>query len=413
MTSDRSFGKTRRYDVPHTRRRRPGPGELPAGSEDWSALQQSVGNSRLAENPAGPDWPRLLRDPGVTQTLQSSVGNTAVGHLLAQSPLVRGADDEDARGQAYAVSQETQARIEAQRESGIPLPAATDKKAAGLPAHGLGGVRVHHGAEAAALARTVHAEAFTSGRDVFLGGGASVATRGTEVLAHELTHVLHQAPSGPGAGLQRLPEGGEKAGGESTPEETFYRAKALYEAGKYSDAKSLFVEVRSTSSEERVQRDCFYDEAMCSMKLRNYSDAILLFNVYLGFAGADQKRAEEKLMEAGRAGIGIKDETTEGAGARPAGEGAKGERKNPSLQMGSTGPDVQYLQVLLNDALKDRLPESLAPDGMYGVKTATAVGLLQWSSAVAKIDGICGPETWDLLKTMYAQKKIEVEKKPA
>jgi hypothetical protein len=54
----------------------------------------------------------------------------------------------------------------------------------------LSAVRVHEGAESADLNRSIAARAFTTGTDVFLGADAS--TSDSELMAHELTHVVQQ-----------------------------------------------------------------------------------------------------------------------------------------------------------------------------------------------------------------------------
>jgi uncharacterized protein DUF4157 len=60
---------------------------------------------------------------------------------------------------------------------------------------GLGDVRVHTGAEAAASARDVEAKAYTVGRDVSFSAGryAPETSEGRRLLAHELVHSLQQA----------------------------------------------------------------------------------------------------------------------------------------------------------------------------------------------------------------------------
>jgi Domain of unknown function (DUF4157)/DNA/RNA non-specific endonuclease len=93
------------------------------------------------------------------------------------------------------------ARIEAARGSGQPLPESV--RAAMEPLFGADfrGVRVHADARADALNRALEARAFTTGHDIFFGHGQYQPTgrRGTELLAHELTHVVQQqdAPSSP------------------------------------------------------------------------------------------------------------------------------------------------------------------------------------------------------------------------
>jgi Domain of unknown function (DUF4157) len=61
--------------------------------------------------------------------------------------------------------------------------------------HDFGSVRVHTGAEAADAARSIHARAFTLGRDVAFAAGeyAPQSERGRSLLAHELAHVVQQS----------------------------------------------------------------------------------------------------------------------------------------------------------------------------------------------------------------------------
>lgn len=62
--------------------------------------------------------------------------------------------------------------------------------------HDFGSVRVHTGPEAAAAARSLNARAFTLGRSVAFAAGEyePQSERGRSLLAHELVHVLQQAP---------------------------------------------------------------------------------------------------------------------------------------------------------------------------------------------------------------------------
>jgi hypothetical protein len=71
--------------------------------------------------------------------------------------------------------------------------------------HDFGNVRVHADERAAESARTMHASAYTVGRDiVFASGHDNQSTReGRRLLAHELTHVVQQRSSGPREMLQR------------------------------------------------------------------------------------------------------------------------------------------------------------------------------------------------------------------
>jgi hypothetical protein len=78
--------------------------------------------------------------------------------------------------------------------AGRPLPAA--ERAFFEPRFGrdLGQVRLHDDGPSAAAAGSISAQAFTLGRDIYLGGGAARpgTAAGRHLLAHELTHVLQQ-----------------------------------------------------------------------------------------------------------------------------------------------------------------------------------------------------------------------------
>ena len=62
----------------------------------------------------------------------------------------------------------------------------------------LSGVRVHDDANSDQLCRSISAEAFTTGRDVFFarGGYSPGNAKGDHLLAHELTHVVQQGHAG-------------------------------------------------------------------------------------------------------------------------------------------------------------------------------------------------------------------------
>jgi hypothetical protein len=90
-------------------------------------------------------------------------------------------------------------RVDARHGQGMPLPAAVR----GLMEQGFGvdfgAARLHADAEAAALADTVRARAFTVRNDIYFAAGEYRPTleSGRRLLAHELAHVVQQgaAPS--------------------------------------------------------------------------------------------------------------------------------------------------------------------------------------------------------------------------
>ncbi len=118
-------------------------------------------------------------------SLQQRVGNQAVQRLLAQRS-----------GESSAELDEgTAERINRERDSGQPLPEATQQRMGGALGYDVSDVRVHTSSEADQLNRQLDAEAFTTGRDVFFRDGAynPHSTDGQELIAHELTHVVDQS----------------------------------------------------------------------------------------------------------------------------------------------------------------------------------------------------------------------------
>lgn len=93
-----------------------------------------------------------------------------------------------------AIDPYLQREIEATRGHGQRLPAAIAQRAQPQHRNVIDDVRVHTDAHAAQLSRSLNAEAFTLGRDVYFGDGAYQpgSSGGDQLLAHELTHVAQQ-----------------------------------------------------------------------------------------------------------------------------------------------------------------------------------------------------------------------------
>jgi hypothetical protein len=122
----------------------------------------------------------------------------------------RAAEDEDelqtkrvSAADSFEVGGDFENRV-AGSGGGSPLPDET--RAFMEPRFGMdfSGVRVHSGGEAAELNRSVSAQAFTLGRDIYLGEGQTdvASDGGKRLLAHELTHVVQQ-----GGAVRRKPKG--------------------------------------------------------------------------------------------------------------------------------------------------------------------------------------------------------------
>jgi len=83
------------------------------------------------------------------------------------------------------------------RSPGQPLDAATRSFFEPRFGYDFSQVRVHTDSKAAESAKTLNALAYTIGSDIAFGGGQYLpqTTTGKRLLAHELTHVLQQAPA--------------------------------------------------------------------------------------------------------------------------------------------------------------------------------------------------------------------------
>ncbi len=95
---------------------------------------------------------------------------------------------------AFEASDVTQAHIAATRGSGKPLPDAFRTKMESMTGTDLAGVSLHADAASAATAATIGAKAFAAGSDIYFGAGASPSD--TELLAHEVAHVVQQRNGG-------------------------------------------------------------------------------------------------------------------------------------------------------------------------------------------------------------------------
>jgi hypothetical protein len=122
-------------------------------------------------------------------------------------------------------------RIRALAGSGAPLPPDLRTRFGSELGADLSGVRLHTGAEADRLARSLDARAFTSGSDIFFREGAldPGSPGGRRLLAHETVHTLQQA-GGPVGG--RPAPGGVLVSDPADPWEREAARKAPRIAGR-------------------------------------------------------------------------------------------------------------------------------------------------------------------------------------
>ena len=95
---------------------------------------------------------------------------------------------------ASLMTANTQSKIQSLRGGGHPLPASTRAFFESRFGMDFSNVHVHTNSHAAELARSLNAKAFTKGKDVVFGAGQYVpwTSEGKRLIAHELTHVIHQ-----------------------------------------------------------------------------------------------------------------------------------------------------------------------------------------------------------------------------
>jgi hypothetical protein len=98
------------------------------------------------------------------------------------------------------LSSEWEGELQRAKSGGQPLSPSVKEPMERAFGADFGGVRVHTGAQADGLARSIQAKAFTTGQDVFFRQGAYEpgSRRWEELLAHELTHVVQQRGNGMG-----------------------------------------------------------------------------------------------------------------------------------------------------------------------------------------------------------------------
>ncbi|PXF60950.1 MAG: hypothetical protein C4B59_06250 [Candidatus Methanogaster sp.] len=99
-----------------------------------------------------------------------------------------------APGSGIAATPDLEAAIQQARGSGQPLSRGIRAPMEQAFGADFGGVRVHTDTESDLLNRSIQAQAFTTGQDIFFRHGAydPGSRGGQELLAHEMTHVVQQ-----------------------------------------------------------------------------------------------------------------------------------------------------------------------------------------------------------------------------
>jgi hypothetical protein len=111
-------------------------------------------------------------------------------------------------GEGFEVGGDFEQQLAATRGGGSPLPESVRTFMEPRFGTDFSGVRIHTGSQSAQLNRSVSAQAFTLGQDIYLGQGKDdvESAQGKSLLAHELTHVVQQTGA-----VQRAPRGVQRA----------------------------------------------------------------------------------------------------------------------------------------------------------------------------------------------------------
>ncbi|MCC5666854.1 DUF4157 domain-containing protein [Nostoc sp. CHAB 5784] len=161
-----------------------------------------------------------------------SIANGGEAGRVQRQITVRAAGD--AGGE---ISSEWEGELQRAKGGGQPLSPTVREPMERAFGADFGGVRVHTGAQADMLARSIQAKAFTTGQDVFFRQGAYEpwSRGGQELIAHELTHVVQQ-----GGGKRKqntdIQEKPDSRNGEMQPK-VIWKKRETHE--KYTEATHI------------------------------------------------------------------------------------------------------------------------------------------------------------------------------
>lgn len=201
------------------------------------------------------------------------------------------------------------------RSGGRPLDSST--RAFMEPRFGVdfGSVRLHTGSEAQRAAARLGARAFTYGRSIWLGRGASESDR--RLMAHELTHVVQQGGGAASPSVQRQGASGAGAGATAPSlgglDEEMVRqiARNLREAmaGLGTDEDAIYAAVAGRTQEqlgaiERVYDDMF-DRSLAADLQDELTESELRQLAVFGAASAAAAAADGTAEAAGMTTAGL------------------------------------------------------------------------------------------------------------
>lgn len=131
-------------------------------------------------------------DPAIRRSTRPAIGPSSAAPQISR--IQRRSHGAAIGPEGGAVDGRIESRIRAASGSGRALPNDVGARMQQAFGADFSGVRLHDNKESHDLNRSIQARAFTTRRDIFLGRDAPSlsSARGTELLAHELTHVVQQ-----------------------------------------------------------------------------------------------------------------------------------------------------------------------------------------------------------------------------
>lgn len=185
--------------------------------------------------------------PAAMLTMQSRLGNRAVQRLMTSSAAVQRQAPIGAQG--GEVDGNLQSEINSAKGGGRPLDKGVGSQVGGALGADFSNVRVHTDAQSDALNRSLSAQAFTTGSDIFFSQGAYNPGTGSgkQLLAHELTHVVQQGGGKSNKVQTKLTVG---AAGDKYEQEADQVAQQVLSPAQTNPAQPL----STGQPEERVSR---------------------------------------------------------------------------------------------------------------------------------------------------------------
>lgn len=142
-----------------------------------------------------PDPSRFIEAPDTLRVQDVLAAQQEVGNQVVQRALNGNVHQKQLTDAHGNLSSEFKDAIQKQRGGGASLPVSIQREASQSLGHDFNDVRIHTDEEAHRLSRSLHARAFTIGKDIFFKRGVfAPGTRsGRETLIHELAHVVQQS----------------------------------------------------------------------------------------------------------------------------------------------------------------------------------------------------------------------------